>query len=197
MKKAIIGLKIAFITILVFMLIINIFIMIQVKSNSNKVPSIFGYKSFIVLSGSMESKIDIGDLVIVKQTKFNDLKVNDIIAFRDNEKLVTTHRIIGEVNVDNQKCFKTKGDSNNTEDEGVVCEKQVEGKYQWKIAKIGSFIMFIQTPLGFMIMMLTILIICILIYFISSKKVEKMTDEELREFEEFKKAKRNEEQQEK
>lgn len=197
MKKTIRGLKIAFITILVFMLIINIFIMIQVKSNSNKVPSIFGYKSFIVLSGSMESKIDIGDLVIVKQTKFNDLKVNDIIAFRDNENLVTTHRIIDEVNVNNQKCFKTKGDSNNTEDEGVVCEKQVEGKYQWKIAKIGSFIMFIQTPLGFMIMMLTILIICILIYFISSKKVEKMTDEELREFEEFKKAKRNEEQQEK
>ena len=197
MKKVIRGLKILLISILVLILIVNIFIMIQVKSNSNKVPSVFGYKSFIVLSGSMESKINIGDLVIVKQTNIDNIKTNDIIAFRDNENLVTTHRIIDEININGKKCFKTKGDSNNTEDQGVVCEKQIEGKYQWKVAKIGSFIMFIQTPLGFMIMMLTILIICILIYFISSKKTEKMTDEELKEFEEFKKLKKEEEQQEK
>lgn len=182
-------LKITVISILSIILVLNIYIMVQANLSPNKVPSVFEYKPFVVLSGSMESKISVGDLVFVKSVDVSKLKTNDIIAFRDNENLVTTHRIVDEIKIDNKRCFKTKGDSNNEEDEGTVCEKQIEGKYQGKIAKIGNIIIFIQKPLGFTVMMLSILIVCILIYFIFSNRINKISDKELKEFEEFKKEK--------
>ena len=182
-------LKITVISILSIILVLNIYIMVQANLSPNKVPSVFGYKPFVVLSGSMESEISVGDLVFVKNVDVNTLKTNDIIAFRDNENLVTTHRIVDEIKIDNKRCFKTKGDSNNEEDEGTVCEKQIEGKYQGKIAKIGNVIIFIQKPLGFTVMMLSILIVCILIYFIFSNRINKISDKELKEFEEYKKEK--------
>ena len=182
-------LKIAFISILSIVLIVNMYIMVQANISPNKVPSVFGYKPFVVLSGSMESEINVGDLVFVKNVDVNKLKTNDIIAFKDNENLVTTHRIVEEIIINNQRCFKTKGDSNNDLDEGTVCEKQIEGKYQGKIAKVGNIIIFIQKPLGFTVMMLSILIVCILIYFIFSNRINKISDKELKEFEEYKKEK--------
>lgn len=194
-KKGNIFLKIIkglLITVLSVILVINIYIMIQAKSNPKAVPSLFGYKPFIVLSGSMETQIYVGDLVIVKEVDSNTLKKNDIIAFRDSENLVTTHRIVNVINNDKGLCFETKGDNNNTKDDGIVCSNNVEGKYQTRIPKLGNAIMFIQEPLGFTVMMLSILIICIFIYFINSRKIDKemiIDKDELKEFEEFKKAK--------
>lgn len=180
------------VTILSVVLVINIYIMIEAKTKPNSVPSLFGYKPFIVLSGSMETEIYVGDLVIVKEVDNGTLKKNDIIAFRDSENLVTTHRIVNVVNSDKGLCFETKGDNNNTKDDGIVCENSVEGKYQTRIPKIGNAIMFIQEPLGFTVMMLSIFIVCIFIYFINSRKIDKqmtIDKDELKEFEEFKKAK--------
>lgn len=174
------------IAILSIVLIVNVYIMIQAKTNPKSVPSLFGYKPFIVLSGSMETEIFVGDLVIVKEVDSSSLKENDIIAFRDSENLVTTHRIVNIINSDGEVCFETKGDNNNTKDKGIVCSSSVEGKYQSRIPKIGNAILFIQEPLGFTVMMLSIFIVCIFIYIFSSKKIDK---DELKEFEEFKKAK--------
>ena len=190
-KEKILGIiKAVFIIILVIILMINIYVMIQTKTKPNSVPSLFGYKPFIVLSGSMEDEMYVGDLVIVKETDTDSLKVNDIIAFRDSENYVTTHRIVNIVNTDKGKCFETKGDANNTKDNGVVCPDSIEGKYSSKIPAIGNAILFIQQPLGFTVMMLSIFIICILIYFISNRNInQKISNEELKEFEEFKKSK--------
>lgn len=182
-------LKIVFVTILLIILLINISIIIQTKLKPNLVPNIFGYKPFIVLSGSMESKISVGDLVFVKKVNPNELKVGDIIAFRDSEDIVTTHRIVDIETKDNGLCFVTKGDANNANDDGIVYSNMVEGKYQTKIAKAGSVILFIQEPIGLVVMLMSILIICLLVYSFQSKKISKeekfKTEEERQAFEEF------------
>ena len=178
--------------VLAIILMINIWIIVQVKSNPDKVPSIFGYKPFIVLSGSMESEIYVGDLVFVKNVDTNKLKEGDIIAFKDTDGYVVTHRIINIIEKDNDTCYETKGDNNNTKDEDIVCKDNVEGIYVSRIPKIGSFISFIQQPLGFTIMMLSLVIICIFIYLITNRKSNNgLSEEELKEFEEFKKYKNN------
>ena len=186
MKKAF---KIIIITILVVILLINISIIVQTKLKPNLVPNIFGFKPFIVLSGSMESKISVGDLVFVKKVNPNELKVGDIIAFRDSEDIVTTHRIVDIETKDNGLCFVTKGDANNANDDGIVYSNMVEGKYQTKIAKVGNAILFIQEPIGFVVMLMSILIICLLVYSFQSKKISKeekfKTEEERQAFEEF------------
>ena len=179
--------------ILLIILMMNVYVIIQTKSKPNSVPSIFGYKPFIVLSGSMETDIYVGDLVFVKEVNPSTLKVNDIIAFRDSENFVTTHRIINILNIDKERCFETKGDNNNTKDESIVCPDSIEGKYHFKISKVGNAILFIQQPLGFIVLMLTLLIICIFIYLISNKKISnQISDEEWKEFEEFQKIKKKE-----
>lgn len=179
--------------ILVIILIINLSVIIKTNVSPNKVPDIFGYKPFIVLSGSMEDQINVGDLVIVKEVDANILKEKDIIAFRTADGFVTTHRIINVIKKENDVCFETKGDNNNTKDDVVVCSSNIEGKYHSKIAKLGNIILFIQEPLGFIIMMLVIFIICILIHMFANRKTTKQiefeSEEEMKEFEEFKKEK--------
>lgn len=181
------------IVLLLVVFILNVYVIMQSKTKSNSVPSIFGYKPFIVLSGSMEPKISVGDLIIVKEVDPSKLKVNDVVAFRDPENFVITHRIINVVEESNDICFETKGDNNNVQDEGLTCSDSIEGKYYSKISKIGNIILFIQNPLGFTIMMMLIFIICIFIYMFESRKVNRQmkleNEKELKEFEEFKKAK--------
>ena len=179
--------------ILVIILIINLSVIIKTNISPNKVTDIFGYKPFIVLSGSMEDKINVGDLVIVKEVDANTLNEKDIIAFRTEDGFVTTHRIINVIKKENDVCFETKGDNNNAKDDVIVCSSNVEGKYHSKIAKLGNVILFIQQPLGFIIMMLIIFIICILIYMFANRKIAKKiefeSEEEMKEFEEFKRIK--------
>ena len=49
-------------TVLVLLVVICAAVFIQTKVNPDKIPSIFGYKPFVVLSGSMETEIFKGDL---------------------------------------------------------------------------------------------------------------------------------------
>lgn len=183
-------------SILIIVLLINFTIIIKSKTSKDKVPSVFGYKPFIVLSGSMQPNIKIGDLVFVKNSKVEDLNVNDIVAFKTSDNTVTTHRIIDiDTTTKGERCFITKGDSNNVKDEELVCKNNLEGKMVKRIPKLGKFINFIQQPLGFLIMMMTIFIICLFIYLYEDKKINKkygkMTKEDLKAFEEFKKSQGN------
>lgn len=194
-KKSVVKkvLKICLISILSIILVFNIYILIQAKSKPNKVPSIFGYKPFVVLSGSMEPKINKGDLIFVKKVNTEKLKEKDIIAFRNPDKTVTTHRITSVIKTSNNICFETKGDNNNIKDEDVICKESVEGKYVSKISKVGNVVIFVQEPLGFAVMMLTLFIICTFIYFAGNSKIDSemiiKDKEELEAFKEFKKAK--------
>ena len=194
MKKKIINiLKVFLIIVLSVILIVNVYIMVQSKAKPNTVPSLFGYKPFIVLSGSMKPQFDVGDLIIIEKTNSDSLKQNDVIAYRDKNNYVTTHRIINIINKNNETCFETKGDNNNTKDELIVCKDKIEGKYHSKISKAGNFVLFIQKPIGFTVMMLTIVVIGLIIYLVESKKSTKeliiKNEEEKKEFEGFKKQK--------
>ena len=116
------------IIIIIFLpvLIINLILIIKSYLNQNDIPTIFGFKPFIVLSGSMEPTIMTGDIAIIKDIKPEELKVGDIIAFRSG-KSVITHRII-EINNEEEELI-TKGDNNNTEDRYPVSFSNVEGLY--------------------------------------------------------------------
>lgn len=193
-KSKISGIIKGIILLLLFaVLMINVYVIIQAKTKPNSVPSVFGYKPFIVLSGSMETEIYVGDLVFVKEVDASSLQVDDIIAFRDSENLVTTHRIVNVINTNEDVCFETKGDNNNVKDDSIVCSDNIEGKYQTKIAKIGSMILFIQEPIGFSIMMMCILIVCVFAYLLENNKINQQieleNEEERKEFEEFKREK--------
>ena len=78
--KKIIGYCLFFIIILPI-LIVNLVLIVKTKMYPNKIADFLGYRPFIVLSGSMETKINIGDLIIVKEVDSKNIKKGDIIAF--------------------------------------------------------------------------------------------------------------------
>ena len=170
-------------------LIMNLWVIFQAKTNPDEVPSIFGYKPFIVLSGSMETEIYKGDLVIVKNILPETLQVNDIIAFRDAEDTVTTHRIIDIVNKEGVNYFITKGDNNNTQDQNLVEYSDVEGKYVLRIPGIGSIMNSLAKPTTILIVLMGITLIFVIGFTISSKK---QRDLEKAEFLEYKRQKEEE-----
>ena len=173
MQKAKKVLSIIVLIILIPILLISLVILINSYVRPNEVPSFLGWKPFIVLSGSMETQISAGDIVVVKQVDTNTLKKGDIIAFKEND-IVITHRIDEIIQEENTTQYITKGDNNNTQDMGYVVPEQIEGKYEFKIARLGNLAMFTQTPLG-MIVCLSIPILIVIQIKDSKKDKELIT----------------------
>lgn len=168
--------------ILVPILLANIFIIFQSKTNKDVVPSLFGYKPFIVLSGSMEGQIHKGDLIITKTVDPTTLKIDDIIAFRDAENTVTTHRIRDIISSDGTTKFITKGDANTIQDKNLVALEDVEGIYVMRISGFGSLMKSLAEPTTILIIALVITILFVLGFTISTKKEKDLEREEYLKF---------------
>ena len=165
-KKAI---SIIVILILLPILLMSIVILVDSYTHPNEVPSFFGWKPFIVLSGSMETQISAGDIVVVKEIDTKELKKGDIIAFKDGN-IVITHRIEEVTEIDGKTQYITKGDNNSTQDIGYVLPEQIEGVFKFKVSRLGNLAMFIQTPLGMIVCLSIPIIIIILLQTTDSKK---------------------------
>ena len=162
--------------IMSLILFVNIIILINSYTKPKEVPSFFGWKPFIVLSGSMETEIKTGDIVVVKETDTSTLKENDVIAFRE-DNIVITHRIIKIENVNGETHYITKGDNNTSTDKGFVIPSQVEGIYKFRIARVGNMAMFIQTPVGIIVCLSIPIIILLLLQSFNSKEDERNAEE--------------------
>ena len=140
---------------------------------------LLGFQCYTVISGSMEPVYSVGDLIYVKKTDVNSIKVGDPITFVLNEDLdVATHRVT-RVDYEN-KHFYTKGDANEIEDNAPVHFNNVIGVPRFSIAKLGYVSDFIQNPPG-MYITVGVGIILILAVFLPDmiKKKEEETQEEM------------------
>ena len=112
-------------------------------TKSDKLFEIIGYRSYTVLSGSMEPRFYPGDIVITKHKNKTDIKVNDIVTYRDNDGVIITHRIIEET----PEGYITKGDNNNVEDAEVLTKENIIGEVKFSIPKIGYVMDFLSKPM--------------------------------------------------
>ncbi len=168
--------------IFVPIILMNLSIMMQAKKDKDAVPSVFGIKPFMVLSGSMETEIQIGDLILTRVVDPSTLKVNDVIAFRDAENTVTTHRIIDIVVQDGETYFITKGDNNNAQDRNLVEYEDVEGIYIGRIPGIGSIMKSLSEPTTILIIVVGITIIFVIGFTISNRKQRELERQEFLEY---------------
>ena len=148
--------------LIVIAVFVSIYFMLQSRRNPEKIPSVAGFSVMTVLSGSMSPYLNVGDMIVVKETDPAVLKEGDVITYRQNSGLIITHRIIQLSSDDNGLMFKTKGDANNVEDFGFVHERQLVGKVAFKIPYGGYVARFVRTPYGFVIFILVPVIILIL-----------------------------------
>lgn len=133
--------------------------------------SLFGYKPYVVLSGSMEPVFSAGDIVVAKRTDDGKLAAGDIVTFTDESGAVVTHRIMEVIIKDGTRYYRTKGDSNNTDDIGLISAENIKGKYAFKISRGGTLVEKAMTPQGIMVLVFAIA----LVYIITGKKSDRRT----------------------
>ena len=140
---------------------------------------VMGYQCFTVISGSMEPKYSVGDLIYVKKVDANTIKVGDDVTFILNEDLVVaTHRVV-RIDAENQRLY-TKGLANEIEDSDPVHFNNVIGVPQFSIPKLGYVSNFVQNPPG-MYITIGVGIILILAVFLPDMIGKKKNEDEDKE----------------
>ncbi len=153
--------------IVAIVVIFNLILLVQ--KIQNKPASIFGYKVFVVISGSMEPNIHVGDIVITKNVDEENIKIGDVITF-NNDKYTITHRVI-DIIQDDEIFYKTKGDHNSVADKDLIKYNNIEGVCKFRIEKIGVIFMHSKSIIR------AIIILCI--FYLMIKIIERKNEMKL------------------
>ena len=118
------------------------------KNAGNGAPTSFaGYSLMQVLSGSMESEIPKGSLVIAKQVEASELQIGDDITYLSGPATTITHRIVGIIENyadTGQRAFTTQGIMNSGPDSQPVPAVNVVGKVVFHNYILGVILGFIR-----------------------------------------------------
>ncbi len=146
--------KITIAAILGLLVAVNIYLIAARLIYHDNIPKIFGLAQLVVVSGSMQPAIGIGDLIVIKEQ--DSYRVNDIVTYRSN-KSVVTHRIVET----NDTHVITQGDANNVAD-GAIPLSSIEGKVIMRIPGAGDITFFLRTPVGIISVALGALLLIII-----------------------------------
>lgn len=162
--------KIVSYTLLVILMIIAAFFIVyvitgKIAEKKGKNPP-FGL--YTIISPSMTPNIDVYDVVFVKKTDLDSLKVDDVITFYSTNAFFgntpITHRIVEILDVPNTgTMYRVKGDANESADNEKVIPGNVIGKVMFKIPKLGKLQFFLASKSGWLIAIL-IPAICVVAY---------------------------------
>ncbi len=122
---------------------VNIYLANAKSLGRNQMPMPFGYGASVILSGSMEPELSVGDLIIVGES--DSYLEGDVVVFQDKSSLVV-HRI---VKIEGDSII-TQGDANNGRDEAITADA-IKGKVLFHIDGAGNVVDFIRTPVGTLI----------------------------------------------
>ncbi len=161
---------IAFPIIIVILTLVFYIGYLKVIKKENDI-NILGFRQYIVATGSMEPEYNVGDMIIVRETPKEEIKIGDIINYISESGTDTiTHRVVDIIEKDGQTYYKTKGDNNNSEDSELVNYSQVKGTLVFKISKLGTIMTKLLTGTGIIILFAVI----ILLYLRDKNKEEKI-----------------------
>ena len=131
-----IGSKIvAFVEWIIILLLLFLVILSGFQRFSNQ-HNLFGYRVYIVASGSMIPTYNIGDTLLIKEMDASNIKKCDAVTYIGDDVgidgMIITHQVQEvEMGEDGKYYFHTKGIANNIEDP-IVSEEQVLGKVVYR-----------------------------------------------------------------
>jgi signal peptidase I len=105
----------------------------------------------VVISNSMYPQIRTGDAVVVKNIDGSEIKVGEVIIFRDPSKPddLIIHRVVSVAGDGQTQVYGTKGDNNPVNDDWQVNTGEVVGGVAVTFHKFGWFLDFLQSPKGY------------------------------------------------
>lgn len=137
------------------------------------IPSLWGYKPLVVISGSMEPTLKVGSILYYHKNDIESFHQNDILVYT-TKKHIVSHRIV-DISKD---WFITKGDANQSVDSSKVYHKQILGKgTNWCIPFLGYYTDYIYHHKYLLYISISLLMIDLCNDFYKKKKVEKINEE--------------------
>ena len=162
--------------VIIFIAMIGFILSVCLQRFSNNKLSIFNFRMFTVISGSMEPKYKIGDVLIAKEIDPSKIKVGDNISYLGKvnsfKDKVVTHQVVGIDKIDDKYYFHTKGLANLVEDP-LVSSDQIYGKVIYKCVIISFVYKIVSTNIGFYLF-----IIIPILYIISSEIISTLLEKE-------------------
>ncbi len=150
------------------------------------VPPFNKYDVFTVQTDSMDPIIAPGDIVVTKEINPEDIIVGDIMAFTvditgDGADDVVVH-YIDEINTfNNELIFKTKPHVSELQDRWTLEESDIIGLYQYQINGVGKILLFAQSWVGRIMILIDIIIVSIIYDLLFSSKKKKKDDKPQKE----------------
>jgi signal peptidase len=160
-------------------LLVTIVIMINLAFTY--VPPLNKYDLFAIKTDSMDPVIAPGDVVITKEINPEDIKVGDIVAFNvditnDGIDDVVVH-YIAEINTyNNELIFKTKPHVSDLQDRWTIEEQDLIGIYEYQVNNIGEILLFAQSWVGRVMILVDIIVISVVYDVLFGKKKDKLKE---------------------
>lgn len=155
-----------------FVIILSLIVLSQRIFGSNK--SFFGYRIFNIITSSMQPELKVGDIILVKETDYDKIKIGDNITYKgmseDLKDKIVTHKVKNIIEENGKKIFYTKGINSDTVDPAVY-EEQVYGVVKYKFIILSFIHSIITSKLGF------IFFIVIPLLYILVMEIKNMIDE--------------------
>ena len=117
-------------------------------------PRLVGWQSTVVLSGSMEPALGVGDMAFIERgSNPSEVRPGDIITFRspDDPSRQISHRVVEVVNDGSGLRFQTKGDSNKQTDQQLIPAKDLVGKVRFHLPYLGYIGDWLRGRYGFLL----------------------------------------------
>lgn len=123
------------------------------RFSDNKI-AIFNYRLFSVITGSMEPKYMIGDILIAKDVNAAKIKVGDAICYEGKQGFVKdkiiTHQVVKKEQDERGKyLFHTKGLVPSAIEDPIVDEEQLYGVIVYKMKLLSLIAKIVKTQIGF------------------------------------------------
>ena len=141
------------ISTVILVILIAVVVFLFIIRASGKTPSIFGYQIMRVTTGSMEPTLMVGDVIMVKETDPADIHKDDIISYEsiqgELKGQIITHRVVEEpARVEATYFIQTQGDVEGAALDPRITDKQVKGKYLYKLEFLKGIYTFFLSPYG-------------------------------------------------
>ena len=151
----------AFTTLVIALEIVMVIFVVVMKTSGGE-PNFFGYRMYVIVSKSMEPEIKVGDVIISKEYKGQELKVGDVVTYLGKEGdlkgRIVTHKVV-EVSTD-QTRIVTKGVANQIADPEIT-PTDIRAVMVKKTVVIGAIYSVITTTWGFISLVILPMVIMI------------------------------------
>lgn len=112
-------------------------------------PTLFGYESFVVTSGSMGRANPVGSVAVTRMVDVRAIKAGDVISFQTESSSRITHRVVAVAEEQGQRMFTTKGDANPFPDpEPLRLASGKVARVEWSVPYAGYLVRYARTPFG-------------------------------------------------